>query len=69
MNSESKIPSIPIEGSTSYEDWLRGRKLRREISQRVAPGVIRRESSSSDKQLRELFNDERSLPFTPPEKL
>jgi hypothetical protein len=69
MNSKSKIPSIPIEGSISYEDWLLGRRFRRELSQRVAPGINRRKSSSSDKRLKKLFNGERGLPFTPTEKL
>ena len=69
MNSNLKIPSIPIEGSISYEDWLKGRRTRRELSKQVSPGIIRRESSSSDKRLRKLFNGERGLPFTPTEKL
>ena len=69
MNSKSKIPSIPIKGSISYEDWLRGRRLYRELSQRVAPGIIRRQSSSKDRRLCRLFNGERGLPFTPTEKL
>jgi hypothetical protein len=69
MNSESKVPIIPLEGSISYEDWLKGRRFRRELSERVAPGVIRRKSSSSDKRLRALFNGERGLPFTPTDKL
>ncbi|NOS70865.1 MAG: hypothetical protein HOP33_13155 [Verrucomicrobia bacterium] len=70
MNSKSKVPSIPIEGSISYEDWLKGRRFRRELSERATGGlVIRRESSSSDKRLRKLFNGERGLPFTPTEKL
>ena len=69
MNSNLKIPSIPIEGSISYEDWLKGRRARRELSQRIAPGINRRESSSSDMRLRKLFNGERGLPFTPTEKL
>ncbi|MCU0786325.1 MAG: hypothetical protein MUF81_20215 [Verrucomicrobia bacterium] len=69
MNSKSKIPSIPIEGSISYEDWLKGRRFRRELCERVAPGTIRRTSSSKDKRLRQLFNGERGLPFTPTEKL
>jgi hypothetical protein len=69
MNSKSKIPCIPIEGSISWEDWLKGRRLRRELGNRVAPEVIRRESSSKDKRLRKLFNGERGLPFTPTEKL
>jgi hypothetical protein len=69
MNSNSKIPCIPIEGSISWEDWLKGRRLRRELGNRVAPEIIRRESSSKDKRLRKLFNGERGLPFTPTEKL
>ena len=69
MNSKSKIPSIPIDGSISYEDWLRGRRRRRELSQLVAPGNNRRQSSSKDRRLRKLFNGERGLPFTPTDKL
>ena len=69
MNSKSKIPCIPIEGSISWEDWLKGRRLRRELGNRVAPEVIRRESSSKDKRLRKLFHGERGMPFTPTEKL
>lgn len=69
MNSKSKIPSIPIEGSISYEDWLCGRKLRRELSELVAPGILRRKSGPHDRRLRELFDGERGLPFTPTEKL
>ena len=69
MNSESKVPVIPLEGSISYGDWLKGRRFRRELSERVAPGIIRRKSSSSDQRLRELFNGERGLPFTPTDKL
>ena len=69
MNSKLKIPCIPIEGAISYEDWLKGRRYRRELSKLVAPGVIRRTSSSSDRRLKKLFNGERGLPFTPTEKL
>ena len=69
MNSNSKVPSIPIEGVMSYADWLKGRRYRRELGNRVAPGVIRRDSSSKDKRLRKLFGGERGLPFTPTEKL
>ena len=69
MNSNSKIPCIPIEGSISYEDWLKGRRARREAGNLVAPGVIRRESSSKDRRLKKLFNGERGLPFTPTDKL
>lgn len=69
MNSKSKVPCIPIEGSISYEDWLKGRRYRRELSKLVAPGVIRRKSSSSDKRLKKLFNGERGLPFKKTEEL
>ena len=65
MNLKLKVPSIPIEGSISYEDWLKGRRYRRELSKLVAPGVIRRKSSSSDRRLKKLFNGKRGLPFTP----
>jgi hypothetical protein len=69
MNLKLKVPSIPIEGSISYEDWLKGRRFRRELSQLVSPGIIRRKSSSSDRRLKKLFNGERGLPFTLTEKL
>jgi hypothetical protein len=69
MKLKSKIHSIPIEGSISYKDWLKGRRYRRELSKLVAPGIIRRRSSSSDRRLKKLFNGERGLPFTPTEKL
>jgi hypothetical protein len=69
MNSMSKVPCIPIEGSISWEDWLKGRRFRREMGKRVAPGVIRRKSSSKDRRLKRLFKGERGLPFTPTEKL
>jgi hypothetical protein len=69
MNSKSKVPCIPIEGSISWEDWLKGRRFRREMGNRVAPEIIRRKRSSSDRRLKKLFNGERDLPFTPTEKL
>lgn len=69
MNSKLRVPCIPIDGAISYEDWLKGRRFRREMGNRVAPGIIRRESSSSDRRLKGLFNGERGLPFTPTEKL
>jgi hypothetical protein len=53
----------------SWDDWLRGRRARRETSKLVAPGVIRRKTSSSDRRLKKLFNGERGLLFTPTEKL
>ena len=69
MNLKLEVPSIPIEGAISYEDWLKGRRYRRELSKLVAPGVIRRQRSSSDRRLKKLFNGERGLPFTPTGKL
>jgi hypothetical protein len=69
MNENSKIPCLPIEGVLSYEEWLKGRRFRRESGEQVVPGMIRRKSSSSDKRLKKLFKGERGLPFTPTEKL
>jgi hypothetical protein len=67
--SKLKVPSIPLNGVMSYADWLKGRRARREASNLVAPGIIRRKSSSKDRRLKKLFNGERGLPFTPTEKL
>jgi hypothetical protein len=53
----------------SFEDWLKGRRARRQTGELVARKIIRRPSSSSDKRLRALYNGERGLPFTPTEKL
>jgi hypothetical protein len=69
MNLKSKVPCIPIDGSISYEDWLEGRRRRRELGELVAPALLRRASSSSDRRLKQLFHGERGLPFTPTEKL
>jgi hypothetical protein len=69
MNSRLRAPSIPLDRPISWEDWLRGRRARRETSKSVAPGVVRRPRSSSDRRLRKLFKGQRGLPFTPTEKL
>ena len=69
MNSEDQTPMIPKGRPISWEDWLKGRRARREAGNKVAPEIIRRSSSSSDKRLRQLYNGERGLPFTPTEKL
>ena len=69
MNSESEAPTWRMNEPLSWEDWLKGRRFRRELGNRVAPEIIRRKSSSKDKRLRQLFNGERGLPFTPTEKL
>jgi hypothetical protein len=53
----------------SWEDWLKGRRARRETGKRVAADIIRRSSSSSDKRLRKLFKGERGLPFKKTEEL
>jgi len=52
MNSKPKIPCIPIDGVISYEDWLKGRRYRRQLGNRVAPEIIRRKTSSSDRRLK-----------------
>jgi len=69
MNSEEPIPIIPKGRPIPWEDWLRGRRARRETGNRVAPGIIRRVGSSSDRRLRRLFRGERGLPFKPTEEL
>jgi len=69
MNSENPVPTIPKGRSISWEDWLKGRRARRETGNRVAPEIIRRPSSSSDRRLRRLFNGERGLPFKKTEEL
>jgi hypothetical protein len=53
----------------SWEDWLKGRRARRETGMRVAPEMIRRPASSSDKRLRRLYDGERGLPFKKAEEL
>ena len=67
--SKSGIPTIPKDEVMSWEDWLKGRRTRRETGNKVAPEIIRRESSSSDKRLRKLFGGERGLPFKKTEEL
>ncbi len=69
MNSKRKIPSIPIGKPISWEDWLAGRKLRRQAGNRVAPAVIRRQKSSSDRRLKKLYKGNRGLPVRPTSEL
>ena len=52
--SKSGVPTIPMNEPMSWEDWLKGRRARRETGNRVAPEIIRRPTSSSDKRLRKL---------------
>ena len=67
--SDTGVPTIPMNEAMSWEDWLKGRKQRRLTGMKVAPEIIRRPSSSSDKRLRRLYKGERGLPFTPTDKL
>jgi len=67
--SRSGVPSIPMNEPISWEDWLKGRRARRETGNKVAPEIIRRPSSSSDQRLRKLFNGQRGLPFKKTEEL
>jgi hypothetical protein len=53
----------------SWEDWLKGRRWRRELGNRPAPEIIQRRRSSSDRRLRKLFKGRRGLPFTPLDRL
>ena len=69
MSSKSKDPCIPKECVMRFEDWLAGRKARRESGNLVAPEVIRRQASSSDRRLKKHFNGELGLPFPPTESL
>ena len=69
MNSKKPVPTIPKDRPISWADWLKGRRARRETGNRVAPEIIRRPSSSSDRRLRQLFNGERGLPFKKTEEL
>ena len=69
MNLENLTPTSPQGRPISWEDWRTGRRARREAGLQVAPEILRRPSSSSDKRLRRLYNGERGLPFTPTEKL
>jgi hypothetical protein len=68
-NSENVVPTIPKGRPISWTDWLAGRRARRETGLRVAPELIRRATSSSDRRLRGLFQGERGLPFTRTEDL
>jgi hypothetical protein len=67
--SKSGVPVIPMNEVISWEDWLKGRRARRETVNKVAPEIIRRPSSSSDRRLRQLYNGERGLPFRRTEDL
>lgn len=67
--SRCGVPVIPMNEVMSWEDWLKGRRARRETGNKVAPEIIRRPSSSSDRRLRRLYKGERGLPFKRTEEL
>ena len=67
--SSSEVPVIPMNEFMNWEDWLAGRRARRETGNKVAPEIIRRPTSSSDRRLRQLYNGERGLPFQRTEEL
>ena len=56
---------LPIQPDRCYtwEQWQAGRAERRRLGNLVAPSVIRRPESSSDKRLRAAFGGERGPPF------
>ncbi len=57
--------TIPIKPQKCYtwEQWQAGREKRRRLGELVAPKVIRRAESSSDRRLREAFDGERGPEF------
>lgn len=69
MNSKCPVPTIPLDKPISWEDWLAGRKYRRQLSQRIAPTGSQRARSSADPRLRKLFKGQRGLPFRKTEEL
>jgi len=69
MNSENPAPIIPKGRPIRWADWLKGRRVRRETGNRVAPDIIRRPNGSKDARLRNLYNGERGLPFKTSEEL
>jgi hypothetical protein len=64
MNSKSKTRSVKVKQTVTWEDWVTGREARRILSRRLAGGSTRRESSSSDRRLRKLFNGKRGPSFS-----
>lgn len=53
--SRSGVPVIPMNEPMNWEDWLKGRRARRETGLKVASG--------------KLFAGERGPPFTPTDRL
>jgi hypothetical protein len=69
VSSKCPVPTIPIDRPISWEDWLAGRRYRRELSQRAAPQGSQRLRSSADRRLRRKFAGQRGLPFVKTEDL
>ena len=64
MNSQPEAPPLPR--TASWEEWERGRPLRRALSRRISGGKPLRRASGNprkDAVLRKLNNSERGLPF------
>lgn len=55
-----KHPIIPMDKPITFEDWAKGRDMRRKHGLEVAPATIRRMESSSDKRLRKAFDGKRA---------
>lgn len=57
--------TIPIKPGNriTWEQWQAGREKRRRLGELVAPKIIRRAESSSDRRLREAFDGERGPAF------
>ena len=69
MSSENQTPTTPERLHVSWKAWLMGRHARRQTGNKVAPTIIRRVSSSSDKRLHKLYGGNRGLPFVPTDEL
>lgn len=63
MSSENPVPVIPKDRPIKWEEWLAGRRARRQTGNRVAPEVLRRAAGSADRRLRKRFGGDRGLPF------
>jgi len=68
-NEGRQVTGASFGVTVTFEEWLKGRRARRELSRKVGGGCIRREESSSDRRLRKEFGGERGLPFTPTKEL
>jgi len=52
----------------NWDNWLKGRRWRDELGERVDPKIIHRKRSSGDRSLRKLVKGCGGLPFKPTEK-